>query len=733
MDPRTGKWVVAALVVWSAFCAVGIAQLQFSYDIDRFFPQNDPALVHYHNHKAQFADDMRSLLIAVELPRALDKEGLERIDGLTRSLTGLPFVSNVRSLTTISEPLKLPLGEWIQVRFFPPPFDDVGNGLQRLAERKALKAILLSDANKAAVIVLQLEPIADVAKRSQLLADIRKRCFSTGMPFHLAGRLATQAHYLQATRDQLGLLGGLAVLFMLVVSWLTFRHLLTALIPLLVSAMALLWTFGPMGWIGVGIEPLLSLLPALLLVLGSSFSIHIISRFRGAMRSSVDPASAMRSAISSTNNANTLSALSVAIGFGSLAFYPVLPLRTFGAASAWGMIAALIAARALIPLLVDHIAIARTERSSTSARSKLAPVLRRRPAILVFSALLTIGGAFLLTRLEVRNHFLDDLDRSSTLGRDVGFFERHFAGTRPLEITIEPADTTTSLLDPTVLAASEQLCTAIGQRFGVAPPLGPPDLVRTAMRALHLGDRLPQGTDEVETVRRVLKQWQRQGSPIKLVSGDLRTGRIAGRTPDVGSTAFKEKLDALAPLLNNAHITSTITGGAWLMDMANANIARTLVQGLLSAILLNTLLIGLALRSWRKAFMSVWPNVLPLAVAALIMWFFNLPLKVGTAMIFPVLYGIALDDTIHFLFHQRHIERKGGVMRTSAVRTWHHLHGPLLNTSLIVSAGFALLGLSSFESVSVFGLVTAASLWVALAADLWLLPALIVPWRLIKG
>jgi len=108
-------------------------------------------------------------------------------------------------------------------------------------------------------------------------------------------------------------------------------------------------------------------------------------------------------------------------------------------------------------------------------------------------------------------------------------------------------------------------------------------------------------------------------------------------------------------------------------------------------------------------------------------------LKVGTAMIFPVLYGIALDDTIHFLFHQRHIERKGGVMRTSAVRTWHHLHGPLLNTSLIVSAGFALLGLSSFESVSVFGLVTAASLWVALAADLWLLPALIVPWRLIKG
>jgi len=67
------------------------------------------------------------------------------------------------------------------------------------------------------------------------------------------------------------------------------------------------------------------------------------------------------------------------------------------------------------------------------------------------------------------------------------------------------------------------------------------------------------------------------------------------------------------------------------------------------------------------------------------------------------------------------------------VRTWHHLHGPLLNTSLIVSAGFALLGLSCFESVSVFGLVTAASLWVALAADLWLLPALIVPWRLIKG
>lgn len=424
MDPRTRTWTVAALVVWSGFCAIGIARLQFSYDIDRFFPQNDPALVHYRNHKALFSDDMRSLLIAVELPRTLDKEGLERINGLTRSLTGLPFVSDVRSLTNISEPLKLPLGEWIQVRFFPPPFDDVGNGLQRLAERKALKAVLLSKTDRSAVIVLQLEPIGNVAQRELLLADIRTRCSASDLPFHLAGRLATQAHYLHATRDQLGVLGGLAVLFMLVVSWLTFRNFLTALIPLLVSAMALLWTFGPMGWLGVGIEPLLSLLPALLLVLGSSFSIHIISRFRSAMRSSVDRTSAMRSAIASTNRANTLSALSTAIGFGSLAFYPVLPLRTFGAASAWGMIAALIAARALIPLLVDHISIAKTKRSSTGKRSNLASVLRRRPAILAISAALTIAGFLVLPHLEVRNHFLDDLDHSSTLGRDADFLDR---------------------------------------------------------------------------------------------------------------------------------------------------------------------------------------------------------------------------------------------------------------------------------------------------------------------
>lgn len=718
---RNNRWTLGALLVWSLFCAVGATRLHFTYDIDRFFPQDDPAVEHYRQHKALFTDDMRSLLVAVELGREMDEVGIQRLDELARMLGVLKGVENVHCLTDLGEAVKLPLGDWIRVPWFTPPFADPRTGLERLARYPALEAQFLSGDKRNAVIVLQLGPLPAAHERSGLLAAIRATCEQHGDPYHLAGRLPTQEHYTVATRAQLGRLGGWAVVLMFVVSLLTFKHVITALVPLGISAVALLWTFGPMGWLGVGIEPLLSLLPALLLVLGAAFSIHILSRYRAF--TGTDRALAMRSAVQHTDRPNLLSVVSSSVGFSTLALYPILPLRTFGWATAFGLVAAFVAARVIIPLLARWLPVSGPSGSRRS-KSWTAALLRHRSLVVACAVLLLLLGGAAFPFLEVRNHFLDDLDRSSRLGRDASFFEEHFAGTRPLEITVHATDTTKDLLDPLVLHATSAVMDSISLRFGVVRPLGPPDLARGAMRAIHRGDGLPTNMDDAEAVRRTVKQWLRAGTPMALLTTDLNTGRIAGRTPDVGSDVFRAHLEALAPLLNNAHIRTTITGGAWLLDEANRNIALILLQGILAAILLDALLIAVVLRSWRSGLVSICPNMLAMAFTAALLWVLDAPLKVGTAMIFPILYGVALDETVHFLTHVRH-HRRNGHARSAAVRTVRDLSGALFNTTLITSAGFCLLGLSEFASIAMFGFVTGLALWVALAAVLWVLPVLL--------
>ncbi len=710
----------ALLVVLSVFSLAGLPRLRFAYDIERFFPQDDPAVAEYTAHKMRFGDEMRVLLVGMELPNGVDQQALEQLAATTKSLKALPMISAVNSLSTIGEASRLPLGEWITVPYFQPPFDTPAHGLQRLGQREEVAAMFLAANGRSTTLIVELTELPDAVARAETLKAIRHTLDHSGSPYHLAGRLVTQAHYLQATRAQLMGLSLAALGLMVVVLLLVFRHLLTAFTPLLVSALAVLWTLGPMGWLHIGIEPLLSLLPALLLVLGSSFSIHLLTRHRTALRAGLRSGEAMAHALRTTRTANLLSAVSTAIGFGTLALYPILPLRVFGLAAAWGLFAALLAARTVVPLMVYRITLPDRMQPILHREPSAAPTFRRGGMVVLAAVLLLLGGALVMPKLRVDNHFLDDLDRSSELGMDATFFEKQFSGTRPLEIAITPTAPDEDLLDPHVLRATDSLLAALQRSFTMSRPLGPPDLARAVLRGTHASGTAPAIAAETRTLRKTLQRQARAKEGPHLLSPDLRHGRIMGRTRDMGSHAFAQQLETLSPWMRNAQITATITGGAFLMDLANRRIATILVQGILAAILLNALLVGAVTRSWRRGIISIVPNVLPLAFAAVMLWLFDLPLKVGTAMIFPVLYGIAMDDTMHFLLHERSSSLR------ATIRTWRSLRSSLIHTTLVISAGFVLFAFSSFKSIAVFGGITALSLWVALAADLWLLPLITI-------
>jgi hypothetical protein len=173
------------------------------------------------------------------------------------------------------------------------------------------------------------------------------------------------------------------------------------------------------------------------------------------------------------------------------------------------------------------------------------------------------------------------------------------------------------------------------------------------------------------------------------------------------------------------HLKLKLTGAAYLMDNANSHIAWNLAKGMILAVLIATLVIGLFTSSWKLALISLVPNTLPLLLVAGFMGATGIPLKVTTALIFTIAYGIAVDDTIHFLNSYRlnkkiFLDRNEALLQT-IIKMWR----PMLYTSLVLFSGFMIFTLSEFSSISTLGVLVSSSLVVALLADLLFLPALL--------
>jgi uncharacterized protein len=150
-------------------------------------------------------------------------------------------------------------------------------------------------------------------------------------------------------------------------------------------------------------------------------------------------------------------------------------------------------------------------------------------------------------------------------------------------------------------------------------------------------------------------------------------------------------------------------------------------QGLLISVLVVGLIISLIHRSWRMALVAVIPNLLPIVLIGGLMGLLGIELKSSTSIIFSIAFGIATDDTIHFLGRLKLERLKGKSLLYAVKRTFISTGKAVVVTSLILSAGFMTLISSGFESTFLFGLLVSITLLIAVVTDLLLFP-LLVTW-----
>ena len=152
-----------------------------------------------------------------------------------------------------------------------------------------------------------------------------------------------------------------------------------------------------------------------------------------------------------------------------------------------------------------------------------------------------------------------------------------------------------------------------------------------------------------------------------------------------------------------------------------------MAKGLGVAFVLVGVIAGFLFRSWRISFILLIPNLVPLIWMLGLMYVLGIEFKLTTAILFTVAFGIAVDDSIHFMTRLRKELQTGKNLIYGLKRTFLETGGAIIQTTIILVAGFGLLIFSQFGVTHYTGLLIAAALIFALLADLFLLPLLLLP------
>ena len=434
---------------------------------------------------------------------------------------------------------------------------------------------------------------------------------------------------------------------------------------------------GGMGWLDLPLTLLTAIVAPLLVTIAIGDAVHLVSR-----QPRMGPRPRHVTLACFGTSATT------AVGFGSLAFAPGAALRDFGLIAAVGVFVALGVVLTVTNVLRPN-ASSRSMTQLADAIAATAALAGRRRYLLVALSLLVLGAAVILGVPPAGGRLLEPLPEDHPAVVAAADLEQGLGGFRRLSVVTDHA------------AASDATALERATNWWREQP-GVLFAASKTSRWRHL-ESLMQLTAQPLTAKRAdaLERLAPGGATIEVGLRDLPA----------------ESIVALVEAYRSRDATATVEGEAIEVAAGLLRMRTSLVFGLLIAALVIFMVIAGLLKSWRLGAISILPNIVPLAVALVWMNLRGIALSPATAMVFVVSLGLVVDGTIHVLFSYRYHHDVTQAMR--------HAGPGLLLAALTLLAGFVALFVSRFPPIRLFAELSSVAIVSGLAAELWLLPALL--------
>lgn len=738
--------LLAILGLASLLMAVGLSKLKVDFSFDSFNPPDEEEFLLYEAYRDTFgyADNTVQIAFRNEGASIFDREFLLEVDAIMEKIGALPHVDSVIRPKTIQVFERRPGA------FLPTPrkifdFEDstgIESGRQTLLADTLLYAGLVSRDTQFFAAFAIIDPsILDSSIRDTIAAKIERILASAEIENQVSGIPLIRTQYVRRITRELFVFLGLSLVLIILILFLTYRSFWGIWVPMIAVLVSLVWCLGFMGWWGTPIDLMSELLPPIIFVVGMSDIIHLVTKYIEELKEGKDRESAMRITLSEIGMATLLTSVTTAIGFGSLLVSRMPPLKSFGMFAAAGVIFAYLISIILLPNILLRISPEKLMASRGVGNVKLIDRMlsamgkwvKTYPWPIVSGFLVVVAiSVWGMTQISFNTFLLDDISENDPIRQSLTFFEEKFYGMRPFEMGIQtrPGHEVTDL---DVLQNLDKIEHFLRRETDMSPFFSPVTFVKTAHKANKFGRpnfyKLPP---RQETVEEYFSSAIALGGTKVLnafMTNDRRYARLSASMKDVGTDSFTVIRRNLADFI--AHETDTtlfeyhLTGSAILNETNVDHLRFSLFSGLLVAFGLIGFLLALLFRSWKMLLVGVLVNMIPLLFTAGVMGFAGITLKASTSIIFLIAFGIAVDDTIHFLSRFRLEISEGKSVDEAIDATIQGTGKAIILTSLVLFAGFSILLVSDFGGTFSIGLFTALTLFTALLSDVLLLPVLI--------
>lgn len=730
--------MLALFLVIMLFGAWQATNLRFDHKRHRFFPSENKDLAFTNRFFKEIEQDDIYILVGLEFNESVLNQGPRNtVKEISEELEKISLVEKSMSISNFKY-LKKGGPKVYAAPLLSPSIEQRQSDSIRILETPYVYKSLISDDYKSVSILLKTAIINSQEKAEEIHADLDKVLDRyDNLEYHLGGFPIMQSVTVNELQWEMQFYVSLSGILLLIILFIIYRSIWGLLVPFLSLAGGLAVFFAYIHLSGQKLDLMSSLFPILMLIFLMADVVHLQTHYMDELSLGKSPIKAMEVTIKEIGLALFLTSFTTAVGFGTLATSRIEAIRHFGLNAAVGVLIAfalviVFASSAL--LFFNNGKLAKLKKRNNGWERIMNMVYqfnKTKYRFIMIGTIVLLMLAFVGVRQISTNAFIKgDIPDKAKLKEDFEFFESNFAGVRTFEMAIMPA-VNGKIEDVAVLQEVAKLETYLVDTHGIGNLTSPTITYRIVHNAFtRAKSKYAMPTDE-KTIRRYRSflKLDTSSSLLALANTEGTLGRISGRQRDLGSDFHEGQISRINNWIDNNidsnMVAFKVTGTTVMYDRNHEYLRLSLFRSLGLAFIIVGLLFALLFKDYRMVVVSIIPNLIPLLIAAGFMGFLDIKLQALTSIFFAISFGIAVDDTIHFLTRFK-LERRKGLTVDKAIKSSIQISGKaIIITSIILIVSFISLTFSDFKGTYYIGVLVSVTLASALLSDLFVLPQLL--------
>ena len=543
--------------------------------------------------------------------------------------------------------------------------------------------------------------------------------------------------------------------FIIITLWFIFRDIRWVIFPLLSCFLSISIMVGMLGYLNWKVTVISSNFISLMLILTMEINIHYVERYKQLQAEFPKKKENFLTYLTTTKILTPIlyAVLTTALAFLSFIFCDIKPVIDFGLMMTLGLFISLFVSMILLPYLIIKFK-PKASPVHKSKESKIAKffetiAINQKFLVLTFSSIIFILSIYGMTRLKVENSFINYFDKNTEIYKGLKLIDEKLGGTTPLDIILKfkESESKSTFADDEFFQGSSSdeykdsywftnfrinNIVNVHKYLETLPEIGK---VLSFYSVLQLGEKLNDnkklGPLEMAILHSKLPEDIKKNIITPYISIDDNEARISLRIIDSNPELNRKELlikiqKDLEEKLQLKKEEFKITG---ILVIFN-NLLQSLFDSQIKTLGITFAGIFLLLLILFKSFWWSVVAAIPNFTAALFilgsLGLFNIPLDMMTITIASISVGIAIDNSIHYIYRFRE-EFKINKNYNRTIQICHRTVGKaIVNASLTIVFGFSILILSNFIPSIYFGIFTGLAMLTAMTLVLTLMPQLIL-------